>query len=86
MIYLLQVLHLVQDLDLFELLFSDISDLIELGYTPEEACNDLLEQHFGLSLEDDKQLAMFTSAIQRKHILKSAINVVKIRKLHDLQT
>jgi hypothetical protein len=80
MIYLMQILNQVpfDQLNAFYVLFSDISEHEELGYTPEEYVNQLLETHFGMSLEDEEQLKRMTATLQKPHILKSAVNSVKM--------
>lgn len=80
MIYLMQILNKIplEDLEAFFVLFGDISEHEELGYTPEEYCNDLLDAHFGMKFEDDKQLAAFTKALTKPHLLKSAIGSTRV--------
>ena len=68
MIYLLQIAKMLNDnqLELFIALFNDLSyEIDELGYKGNESelINELLDNHFGISLEDDKQLNKLTSCI-----------------------
>jgi hypothetical protein len=66
MLYLLQIYKMVQDKDLFINLFNDIlTDINDLGYSdsPEELVNELLNTHFHMTLDDDRQLKYFTNSI-----------------------
>ncbi len=82
MIYLLQVLHLLdaEQIDLFEDLFEDLADVLELGYSELEACEVLLNNHFGLTIRNDFQLASFAEKVQDKKLLTAAINTVKLQR------
>lgn len=77
MLYLLQLYKMVQDKDFFISIFSDLEyELEELGWSvdPETLINDLLFNHFGLTIEDDRQLAKLTQTILNKkdlHFLKA---------------
>lgn len=71
MIYLLQVLKMIgkKEHDFFITIFNDLSfELEDLGYKecPEDLINDLLDNHFGIYIEDDRQLKMFTECIMKK--------------------
>ena len=77
MLYLLQVYKMVQDKDFFISIFSDLDyELNEMGWSadPETLINDLLFNHFGLTIEDDRQLSQLTQTILNKkdlHFLKA---------------
>ncbi len=80
MIYLIQLLKALskEDIELFKSLFSDISfEIEELGYQGNESelINDMLDSHFGLSLEDQAQLDSLTKIILDKSKFNSAINL-----------
>lgn len=71
MLFLLQIYKMVEDKTLFINLFNDLSfEIEELEYdTPElqmELVNDMLNNNFGLWLEDDFQLKMLTETIMEK--------------------
>jgi hypothetical protein len=69
MIYLLQVYKMIARKDLFIAIFSDLDyELEEMGWKddPTSLMNDLLETHFGLTIEDEWQLQQFTSAVIQK--------------------
>lgn len=69
MMYLLQIYKMVEDKKLFIQIFSDLDyELNEMGWSedPEGLVNDLLSNHFGFSVDDEKQLSMLTSAILKK--------------------
>jgi hypothetical protein len=69
MIHLLQIYKLVKDKDLFIWLFSDLDqDLEDLGYQddPETFVNDMLMNHFGFSISDERQLKILTNTIVNK--------------------
>lgn len=83
MIYLLQILTMIEDLDLFEQIFSDLDfELKELGWEdePEELINDLLMNHFDLVVEDEDQLLMLTSCLLKPKSLKAAITVERLKR------
>jgi hypothetical protein len=80
MIYLIQLLKALskEDIELFKSLFSDISfEIEELGYQGNESelINDMLDSHFGLSLEDQAQLDSLTRIILDKSKFNSALNL-----------
>jgi hypothetical protein len=68
---------MVQDKDFFISIFSDLEyELNEMGWSadPETLINDLLFNHFGLTIEDDRQLSQLTQTILNKkdlHFLKA---------------
>lgn len=69
MLHLLQLYKMIQDKDLFINIFSDLDyELNEMGWKddPETLINDLLLNHFGLTIEDDRQLAKITKTILNK--------------------
>lgn len=71
MLFLLQIYKMVEDKTLFINLFNDLSfEIEELEYnTPElqmDLVNDMLNNNFGLWLEDDFQLRMLTEKIMEK--------------------
>jgi hypothetical protein len=83
MIYLIQILHLLnaEQIELFEDLFEDfVEEFSELGYSPIEACESMLDSHFGLTIEDDFQLKEFAEKVQNKKLLTAAVNTVKLQK------
>lgn len=66
MIHFLQLYKMVDNKKLFINLFNDLSfELDEMGYRdfPEELIQDLLFNHFGLEIEDERQLQRFTGFI-----------------------
>jgi len=68
MLYLLQLLKLLDNKQrkFFGVLFDDLSMEIEdMGYEGHETelVNEMLFNHFGLTVEDDKQLQVFTDYI-----------------------
>ena len=85
MVYLMQILNRLDtnNLDLFEELFTDISYEIEyLGYenSEYELINEMLNSHFGLTIEDDRQLQFLTKVILNPDMLKSGISAYKSLK------
>jgi hypothetical protein len=77
MLHLMQIYKLIDNKDLFIELFNDLSfELDELGYSnfPEMLINEMLDNHFGIYLECDKQLQRITETIIKKqgslHFLK----------------
>ena len=63
----------------FVALFSDLDyELDELGWRGNETdlVNDMLFNHFGMSIEDETQLKMLTESILKKGNLQAAANVV----------
>jgi hypothetical protein len=81
MIYLIQVLKMLdkKQRQQFLALFSDLDyELDELGWRGNETdlVNDMLFNHFGLSIEDKNQLKMFTDVILKPESLKAAVNTV----------
>lgn len=69
MLRLMQVYSQINDKDLFIWVFNDL-DLEELGYfhidDQAELINDLLDAHFGLFIECEKQLKSLTETIIKK--------------------
>ena len=66
---LLQVIGMINDKQLFVDVFNDLSfELDEMGYDscPEVLVNDLLENHFNLSLSCNDQLKAITEIILEK--------------------
>lgn len=81
MIYLIQVLKMLNknQRQQFVALFSDLDyELDELGWRGNETdlVNDMLFNHFGMSLENDRQLQMLTESILKKGNLQAATTVV----------
>jgi hypothetical protein len=69
MLYLLQIYKMVTDKNLFINLFSDLDyELDELGYkdAPEELINEMLSNHFGITIDDERQLKILTNTIINK--------------------
>ena len=87
MIYLIQIFRLLDnnaDFDLFESIFSDLDfEIEELGYKhcPEDLIFDLLENHFSITMTDDRQLKRLTDSILDKRMFESAIALEKLRRL-----
>lgn len=77
MLHLIQLYKMVQDKDFFISIFSDLEyELNEMGWSadPETLINDLLFNHFGLTIESERQLAQITQTILNKkdlHFLKA---------------
>ena len=82
MIFTMQLLSRIQDLNLFEMIFSEIhSEVEDLGYedAPEEYVSDIMMNHFGLELEDENQLLMITKCIMNGKY-KAALNMEKLKR------
>lgn len=84
MIYLLQILKMLKpsQKELFVQLFSDLDyEINELGWKDDETTlvNDMLFNHFGLSIEDEFQLKRLTDSILKKGNVKAAYNIVKMK-------
>jgi hypothetical protein len=84
MIYLMQVLKMLNKTQRkqFVELFSDLDyELDDMGWRGNETdlINDMLFNHFGLSIEDSRQLQMLTDSILKKGNLEAAHNVVNMR-------
>ena len=65
----------------FVALFSDLDyELNDMGWKGDETTliNDMLFNHFGLSIEDDSQLQRLTDSILKKGSLEAAHNVVNM--------
>jgi len=83
MLMLLQLLRTlnVEQQELFLELFSDLEfELDEMGYRGNETelVNDLLEAHFDISIEDERQLQAITNAVLDKTKLQAAISTTKL--------
>ena len=83
MIYLMQILKMLNKTQRkqFVALFSDLDyELDELGWRGNETdlINDMLFNHFGLSIGDDSQLQRLTDSILKKGNLEAAHNVVNM--------
>lgn len=68
MLRLLQIYKLLntEQRKLFIQIFDDISyEIDELGYSPVEACDDMLQNHFGIEFESETQLRMFSIAVMK---------------------
>lgn len=79
MIYLMQLYKMIENKKLFIGIFSDLDyELNEMGWNddPETLINDLLFNHFDLSIECPKQLAMITNSIINKNGLKMCQAVI----------
>lgn len=81
MIYLMQILKMLnkKQRQQFLALFSDLDyELDELGWRGNETdlINDMLFNHFGLSIEDEGQLKRLTEVILKPESLKAAVNTV----------
>lgn len=67
----------------FEALFSDLDyELDELGWRGNETdlVNDMLFNHFGMTLEDPNQLKMLTDSILKPDNIKAALTVVNLKR------
>lgn len=67
----------------FEALFSDLDyELDELGWRGNETdlVNDMLFNHFGMTLEDPNQLKMLTDSILKPANIKAALTVVNLKR------
>ena len=78
MIYLIQLLKMLdrKQRQEFLTLFSDLDyELDELGWRGNETdlVNDMLFNHFGLSMEDETQLKMLTDVILDKSKLHATV-------------
>jgi flagellar biosynthesis GTPase FlhF len=82
--YLMQILQMLnkEQRKQFVELFSDLEyELDELGWRGDETTlvNDMLFNHFGLSIEDERQLERFTEAVLDKKKIESAFAVVNMK-------
>ena len=69
MLHLMQLFRLIENKQLFIELFNDLSfELDELGYRdfPSDLVNEMLDNHFGIFMEDDRQLQRVTDCILSK--------------------
>jgi hypothetical protein len=84
MIFLIQILKLLskEQRSLFVEMFSDLDyEINELGWRGDETSliNDMLFNHFGLTVEDDMQLKMLTESILKKGNVQAACTVANIK-------
>jgi hypothetical protein len=82
MIVLMQLLKMLNKSQRkeFVALFSDLDyELDELGWRGNETdlVNDMLFNHFGLSIEDNGQLQRLTDAILKKGNLQAAVGTIE---------
>lgn len=66
MIYLIQLYNMINDKELFINLFNDLSyEFEDMGWCddPETLIEDLLFNHFGLTISDEYQLESITKSI-----------------------
>lgn len=81
MIYLIQIAKMIKDLDHFYDIFSDLSfEIEEMGWKPIDLIPDLLDNHFGLEMEDQTQIKFLTEAIMDQNNFRSIINLEKLRR------
>lgn len=69
MIHFYQILNMIDDKQYFIDLFNDLSfELEDMGWKadPCTLINDLLDNHFGIAFECDKQLKRFTDYVLSK--------------------
>ena len=69
MIHLLQIYKMIQEKQYFIDLFSDLEfELYDMGWIddPTTLINDMLFNHFGITIECDRQLEMVTNCIINK--------------------
>jgi hypothetical protein len=81
MIYLMQLLSMIDDLDNFEKFFSDFSEEVdETGYigSEDEFLGDLLLNHFGIDLENQFQLSRIAKIMMDEKKFKAAIATARI--------
>ena len=81
MLHLMQLLNMIDDKKLFKQVFNDLDfELNEMGWNenPTELINDLLDNHFGLYIEDKRQLAEITKTILNTEKLNRAINTSQL--------
>jgi hypothetical protein len=83
MMYLLQILRMLNKTQRsqFVELFSDLDyELNDMGWAGNETdlINDMLFNHFGLTVEDDRQLKMLTDSILKKGNLQAALTVANL--------
>lgn len=83
MIYLIQILRMMnkRQRQEFLALFSDLEyELDELGFRGNETdlISGMLFNHYGLSIENEKQLRMLTDAILKPNNLKAAVTAANI--------
>lgn len=81
MIYLMQLFKRIDDLKYFQALFTDI-DFEELGYEDDkqELINEMLLEHYGFSIIEDKQLDSITNVILRVKSFNAAIVIEQMRR------
>lgn len=80
---LLQLLKLLNDTDKFQSLFSDLtSEIEELGYEgcEDELVNQILQNHFNITIEDKRQLDSLTAIILDPTKFKAGIETFKLIK------
>lgn len=81
MIYLMQVLKMIPNVDDFLALFSDLDhEINELGYEENELVSTMLFNHYGIEIQCDKQLTMTTKVIMVPEKLECACSVEKMRR------
>lgn len=81
MIYLMQILHMVDDIDYFEGMFIDLEyEIEEMGWTYEALIPDMLFNHFGIEMECENQLKMLVECMKQPRLIESACRVVKLKK------
>lgn len=83
MIYLIQLLKSFNhnERNDFRLLFSDLSfEIEELGYKGHESdlVNDMLDSHFGITVEDDRQITSITKVILNESLFNSAFKLLEV--------
>ena len=85
MIYLIQILRIlnnIEEVKFFDDLFHDLDcEVEELGYKGHEVelVTEMLENHFSIYIEDDRQKKEFTRVILNKSY-KSAVNIELLRR------
>lgn len=84
MIYLLQLLSMVKDLELFKKIFHNLKETaIELGFLEDETgelVNELLMSHFGIEVECPKQLEIVSGALKCNETTARACKIVKLKR------
>lgn len=88
MIHLLQLLNRIDDLNLFESLFADLNqELKELELVADsdvvDYVNSIIEAHFGLVVENLRQLHSIVNVLRQPTKLKAALGVVRMGRWQE---
>lgn len=80
MFYLMQILRMIptSEIDCFFEMFSDLEfEIEEMGWNREELIKDMLFNHYGFEILDDRQLATLSNSMKDEKVFKSAIQTTK---------